>query len=61
MEELKKAITQNLQEVRAESVSSTAEIRKGLWNLCTGRPTRKTAKDYFTDKPADEGLLRKEM
>ena len=23
------------------------------------RPTRKTAKDYFTEKPADENLLRK--
>ena len=57
LEELKKAVTQNLQEARAESVSTTAEIRKGLRNLSTRRPSQKTAKDYFTAKPADEEHL----
>ena len=33
LEELKKAVTQNLQEARAESDSTTAEMRKGLRNL----------------------------
>ena len=39
LEELKEAVTQNLQEARAKSVSTTAEIRKGLRNLSIRHPT----------------------
>ena len=38
LEELKKEVTTNLQEARAESVSTTADIRKGLRNLSMRRP-----------------------
>ena len=58
LEELKKEVTKNLQEARAESVSTTADIRKGLRNLSTRRPLRKTAKDYFEADPAK--TLRRE-
>ena len=60
LEELKKEVTKNLQEARAESVSTTVDIRKGLRNLSTRRPLQKTAKDYFEVNPADINLLRKE-
>ena len=46
-EELKAKITKNFQEARAESVSTTAEIRKGLRNLSTRRPPRPTAENCF--------------
>ena len=36
-EELKAAVTKNFQEARAESISTTAEIRKGIRNLSTRR------------------------
>ena len=49
LEELKKVVNQKLQKVRAKSVRTTAEIRKGLQNLSTRHPTRKSAKDYFTE------------
>ena len=38
LEELEKEVTKNLQEARAESVSTTADIRKGLRNLSIRRP-----------------------
>ena len=57
LEELKKEVTKNLQEARAESISTTVDIRKGLRNLSTRRPLRKTAKDYFEVDPADKNLL----
>ena len=60
LEELKKEATKNLQEGRAESVSTTADIRMGLRNLSTRRRLRKTAKDYFEVDPADKNILRKE-
>ena len=60
LEELKTAVTQNLQEARPDSVSTTVDIRKGLRNLFTRHPTRKTAKDDFTERPANKSLLHKE-
>ena len=60
LEELKKDVTQILQELRAEFICITAEIRKGLRNLSPRRPTPKTSKDYFREQPADQNLLRKE-
>ena len=38
LEELKAKVTKNFQEARAESVSTTVEIRKGIRNLSTRRP-----------------------
>ena len=38
LEELKKEVTKNLQEARAESISTIADIRKGLRNLSMRRP-----------------------
>ena len=38
LEELKATVTRNFQEARAESVSTTVEIRKGIRNLFTRRP-----------------------
>ena len=38
LEELKNEVTKILQEARAESVSTTADIRQGLRNLSTRRP-----------------------
>ena len=59
LEELKAQDTKNFQEARAESLSTTAEIRKGIRNLSTRRPPRPTAEDYFKEN-AERAALRKE-
>ena len=38
LEELKATVTRNVQKARAESISTTAEIRKGIRNLSTRHP-----------------------
>ena len=38
LEELKKVVTKNFQEARAELVSTTAELRKGFRKLSTRHP-----------------------
>ena len=38
LEELKATVAKNFQEARAESVSTTADIRKGIRNLSTRGP-----------------------
>ena len=57
LEELKANVTKNFQEARAESVSTTAEIRKGIRNLSTRRPQRPTAEDYFKENAERTALL----
>ena len=59
LEELKAKVTKNFQEARAQSVSTTAEIRKGIRNLSTRRPPRPTAEDYFKEN-VERAALRKE-
>ena len=59
LEELKAKVIQNFQEARAESVSTTAEIRKGIRNLSTRCPPRPTAEDYFKES-AERTALRRE-
>ena len=56
LDELKAKVTKNFQEARAESVSTIAEIRKGIRNLSTRRPPRPTAEDYFKENTETAAL-----
>ena len=49
LEELKAKVTKNFQEARAESVSTTAEIRREIRNLSTRHPPRLTTEDNFKE------------
>ena len=49
LEELKAKVNKNFQEAIAESVSTTKEIRKRIWNLSTWHPTRPTAEEYVQE------------
>ena len=57
--ELEAVITKNFQEAIGESISTTADIRRGLQKLSTRRPPRPTAQEVF-DSTEDAQRIRKE-
>ena len=59
LEELKATVTKNFQQARAESISTTAEIKKGIWNHSMRRPPRPTAEDCFKENK-ERAALRKD-
>ena len=54
LEELEATVAKNLQEARAESVSTTADIRRGIRNFLTRPPVRPTAQDLFDAQDASK-------
>ena len=58
LEELNAKVTKKFLEVRVESVSTTWEIKKGIWNLSMRHPPWPTAEEYYKENE-DQVALQK--